>query len=186
MSVRLRFGALADRYGRKKPLIACVIYFSAATTLSAFAPNYILFFALRALYGIGMGGYWGIGASFAMENAPRERRGILSGMMQGGYPFGYLLAAVGMQPSHLIGMTLAEGVSAGVIGLVLAFFGSIIIETGFYLVLPIVIGFKDPLRYDFVSFAVWGAVALVVVAVASILPAIRNARVPVLESLQYE
>jgi putative ABC transport system permease protein len=97
-----------------------------------------------------------------------------------------LLAAVGMQPSQLIGMTLAEGVSAGVIGLVLAFFGSIIIETGFYLVLPIVIGFKDPLRYDFVSFAVWGAVALVVVAVASILPAIRNARVPVLESLQYE
>jgi SHS family lactate transporter-like MFS transporter len=92
----LLFGALADRYGRKKPLIACVIYFSAATTLSAFAPNYILFFALRALYGIGMGGYWGIGASFAMENAPRHRRGILSGMMQGGYPFGYLLASVGM------------------------------------------------------------------------------------------
>jgi SHS family lactate transporter-like MFS transporter len=52
---------------------------------------------MRALYGIGMGGYWGIGASFAMENAPRKRRGFLSGMMQGGYPFGYLLAAVAMQ-----------------------------------------------------------------------------------------
>jgi SHS family lactate transporter-like MFS transporter len=51
---------------------------------------------MRALYGIGMGGYWGIGASFAMENAPRKQRGVLSGMMQGGYPFGYLLAAVGM------------------------------------------------------------------------------------------
>jgi SHS family lactate transporter-like MFS transporter len=92
----LIFGALADRYGRKKPLIACVVYFSAITMMSAFAPNYIFFAILRGLYGIGMGGYWGIGASFAMENAPRHRRGILSGLMQGGYPFGYLLASVGM------------------------------------------------------------------------------------------
>jgi SHS family lactate transporter-like MFS transporter len=92
----LIFGALADRYGRKKPLMVCVIYFSAVTMMSAFAPNYIVFLVLRALYGIGMGGYWGIGASFAMENAPRHRRGVISGMMQGGYPFGYLLAAVGM------------------------------------------------------------------------------------------
>jgi SHS family lactate transporter-like MFS transporter len=92
----LLFGALADRYGRKKPLIACVIYFSVITILSGFAPNYTFFAVMRALYGIGMGGYWGIGASFAMENAPTKRRGVLSGMMQGGYPFGYLLAAVGM------------------------------------------------------------------------------------------
>jgi SHS family lactate transporter-like MFS transporter len=92
----LLFGALADRYGRKKPLMACVIYFSTITVLSGFAPNYLFFAVMRALYGIGMGGYWGIGASFAMENAPRKQRGVLSGMMQGGYPFGYLLAAVGM------------------------------------------------------------------------------------------
>ena len=92
----LLFGALADRFGRKKPLMACVIYFSTITILSGFAPNYAFFVIMRALYGIGMGGYWGIGASFAMENAPRHRRGVLSGMMQGGYPFGYLLAAVGM------------------------------------------------------------------------------------------
>jgi MFS transporter, SHS family, lactate transporter len=92
----LLFGALADRYGRKKPLMACVIYFSTITVLSGFAPNYLFFTVMRALYGIGMGGYWGIGASFAMENAPRKQRGVLSGMMQGGYPFGYLLAAVGM------------------------------------------------------------------------------------------
>ena len=92
----LLFGALADRYGRKKPLMACVVYFSLITVLSGFAPNYIFFAVMRALYGIGMGGYWGIGASFAMENAPRKRRGVLSGMMQGGYPFGYLLASVGM------------------------------------------------------------------------------------------
>jgi SHS family lactate transporter-like MFS transporter len=92
----LIFGALADRFGRKKPLMLCVVYFSAVTILSGFSPNYIFFAVMRALYGIGMGGYWGIGASFAMENAPRNRRGLLSGMMQGGYPFGYLLAAIGM------------------------------------------------------------------------------------------
>jgi MFS transporter, SHS family, lactate transporter len=93
----LLFGALADRFGRRKPLMICVLYFSAVTILSGFAPNFVFFALMRALYGIGMGGYWGIGASFAMENAPRKRRGFLSGMMQGGYPFGYLLAAVAMQ-----------------------------------------------------------------------------------------
>jgi SHS family lactate transporter-like MFS transporter len=93
----LLFGALADRFGRRKPLMICVLYFSAVTILSGFAPNFLFFAMMRALYGIGMGGYWGIGASFAMENAPRKRRGFLSGMMQGGYPFGYLLAAVAMQ-----------------------------------------------------------------------------------------
>lgn len=92
----LIFGALADRYGRRRPLMVCVLYFSIVTALSGFAPNYAFFVVMRALYGIGMGGYWGIGASFAMENAPQKRRGFLSGMMQGGYPFGYLLASVGM------------------------------------------------------------------------------------------
>jgi SHS family lactate transporter-like MFS transporter len=59
----LIFGSLADRFGRRLPLIACVLYFSAATLLSGFAPNYATFVTLRALYGIGMGGYWGVGAS---------------------------------------------------------------------------------------------------------------------------
>ena len=93
----LLFGTLSDRFGRKKPLIACVMGFSIITVLSGFAPNYAFFVAMRALYGVGMGGYWGIGASYAMESAPPHRRGLFSGMMQGGYPFGYLLAAVGMQ-----------------------------------------------------------------------------------------
>lgn len=92
----LLFGVLADRFGRKRPLMASVIYFSLITVLSGFAPNYTFFLVMRALYGIGMGGYWGIGASFAMENAPRKSRGFISGVMQGGYPFGYLLASVGM------------------------------------------------------------------------------------------
>jgi MFS transporter, SHS family, lactate transporter len=93
----LIFGALADRFGRRLPLIACVLYFSAATLLSAFAPNYATFVVLRALYGIGMGGYWGIGASLAVESAPRQRRGLISGLMQSGYPIGYLLAALAVE-----------------------------------------------------------------------------------------
>jgi SHS family lactate transporter-like MFS transporter len=93
----LLFGALADRFGRKRPLILCILYFSTITVLSGFAPNYTFFLVTRGLYGIGMGGYWGIGASYAMESAPRHRRGVLSGMMQSGYPFGYLLVAVAMQ-----------------------------------------------------------------------------------------
>jgi SHS family lactate transporter-like MFS transporter len=98
----LFFGVIADKYGRKGPLIACVAYFSTVTVLSGLAPTYTLFLICRCLYGIGMGGYWGIGASYAMESAPREKRGFLSGMMQAGYPFGYLLAAIFIQiiPPH--------------------------------------------------------------------------------------
>lgn len=91
------FGALADRYGRKWPLIGCVLYFSTMTVLSGLAPSFAIFVVCRALYGVGMGGYWGIGASYAMENSPRRFRGVLSGLMQAGYPMGYLLAAVAMQ-----------------------------------------------------------------------------------------
>lgn len=93
----LIFGSLADRFGRKIPLILCVLFFSSVTVLSGFSPNYSFFLAMRGLYGIGMGGYWGVGASYAMESAPRRWRGIFSGVMQSGYPLGYLLAAVAMQ-----------------------------------------------------------------------------------------
>lgn len=93
----LIFGSLADRFGRRLPLIACVLYFSSVTALSAFAPNYGIFVVLRALYGIGMGGYWGVGASLAVESAPLRRRGLVSGLMQSGYPLGYLLAALAME-----------------------------------------------------------------------------------------
>ncbi|MGB7437626.1 MAG: MFS transporter [Candidatus Acidiferrum sp.] len=90
----LLFGLLADRYGRRIPLMANVIYFSVIEVLCGFAPNYTIFFILRAMFGIGMGGEWGVGASLAMEAAPRRWRGILSGILQGGYPMGYLLASV--------------------------------------------------------------------------------------------
>jgi MFS transporter, SHS family, lactate transporter len=90
----LIFGMLADRFGRRAPLIANVIYFSIIEVACGFAPNYKTFFVLRCLYGIGMGGEWGVGASLAMEHAPRRWRGLLSGILQSGYSIGYLLAAV--------------------------------------------------------------------------------------------
>ena len=90
-------GSLADRFGRRRPLIACVLYFSTITALTPFAPNYAVFVALRALYGIGMGGYWGIGASLVMESSPTRWRGLFSGILQSGYSIGYLLAAVAMR-----------------------------------------------------------------------------------------
>ncbi len=93
----LIFGAFADRFGRRLPLAVCVLYFSTVTLLSAFAPNYLAFAILRGLYGIGMGGYWGVGASIAMESAPARQRGFLSGLMQSGYPIGYLLAAIAVE-----------------------------------------------------------------------------------------
>jgi len=88
------FGLLADRYGRRVPLMANVIFFSVVELLCGFAPNYSVFLILRALYGIGMGGEWGVGASLAMEAAPKRWRGVLSGILQNGYAIGYLLAAV--------------------------------------------------------------------------------------------
>jgi SHS family lactate transporter-like MFS transporter len=88
------FGLLSDRYGRRAPLMANVIFFSVIEILCGFSPNYTFFLVMRALFGIGMGGEWGVGASLAMEAAPKRWRGILSGILQSGYSMGYLLAAV--------------------------------------------------------------------------------------------
>ncbi len=90
----LLFGLLADRYGRRVPLMANVVYFSLIELLCGFSPNYTFFLVMRALFGIGMGGEWGVGASLAMEAAPLRWRGILSGALQCGYVIGQLLAAV--------------------------------------------------------------------------------------------
>jgi len=90
----LLFGLLADRFGRRIPLMANVIYFSIIELLCGFAPNYRAFLILRALFGIGMGGEWGVGASLAMEAAPVRWRGILSGILQSGYSIGFLLASL--------------------------------------------------------------------------------------------
>jgi MFS transporter, SHS family, lactate transporter len=88
------FGIFADRYGRRISLMANVLFYSVVEVLCGFAPSFTVFIILRALYGLGMGGEWGIGASLAMESVPRRWRGILSGVLQSGYPVGYLLAAV--------------------------------------------------------------------------------------------
>src|SRR5437870_13056382 len=88
------FGLLADRYGRRLPLILDLIFYSIVEVLSGLAPGVATFLVLRALFGIGMGAEWGVGASLAMEKVPPRWRGVLSGFLQEGYAVGYLLAAV--------------------------------------------------------------------------------------------
>ena len=89
----LIFGLLADRYGRRLPLMLDLVSYSVVEVFSGFAPNYNSFLVLRALFGIGMGGEWGVGASLVMEKVPPRWRGLLSGLLQEGYAVGYLLAA---------------------------------------------------------------------------------------------
>jgi SHS family lactate transporter-like MFS transporter len=88
------FGVWADKVGRKKALIADVLFYSVVGFACAFAPNYSVLLVLRLLYGIGMGGEWGLGASLSMEKVPPRRRGLVSGVVQQGYAIGYLFAAV--------------------------------------------------------------------------------------------
>ncbi len=106
------FGLLADRYGRRLPLMLDLVFYSIVEVLTAFAPNYATFMVLRALFGIGMGGEWGVGASLAMEKVPVRLRGLLSGLLQQGYAAGNLLAAIcyftlferwGWRPLFLLG-----------------------------------------------------------------------------------
>jgi SHS family lactate transporter-like MFS transporter len=88
------FGLMADRWGRRRPLMINILFYSAIAFLCGLAPNYTVFFVLRLLYGIGMGGEWGVGASLVMESVPVRWRGLLSGLLQMGYTCGYFLAAV--------------------------------------------------------------------------------------------
>src|SRR6476646_1966496 len=87
------FGWLGDRFGRRIPLMIDIVFYSVIELLTAFAPNFGTFLLLRALFGIGMGGEWGLGASLAMESLPTHTRGLFSGILQQGYAVGYLLAA---------------------------------------------------------------------------------------------
>ncbi|HEV8304547.1 MAG TPA: MFS transporter [Gemmatimonadales bacterium] len=87
------FGLLADRYGRRLPLMLDLVFYSLVEVLSGLAPSYTAFLVLRALFGIGMGGEWGVGASLVMEKVPPRWRGVFSGLLQQGYAVGYLLAA---------------------------------------------------------------------------------------------
>ena len=88
------FGLMADRYGRRLPLMIDLVFYSVVEVATGFAHSFTTFLVLRALFGIGMGGEWGVGASLAMEKVPPRLRGFLSGLLQQGYALGYLLAAV--------------------------------------------------------------------------------------------
>ncbi len=88
------FGLLCDRYGRRALLMANIVFFSVIELLCGFSPNITFFLVMRALYGIGMGREWGVGASLSMEVAPQRWRGVLSGFLQSGYSVGYILAAI--------------------------------------------------------------------------------------------
>jgi SHS family lactate transporter-like MFS transporter len=88
------FGLAGDRYGRRVPLMIDVLLYSFLEVLTGFAPNLRTFLLLRALFGVAMGGEWGLGASLALESAPAAARGVLSGILQQGYPAGYLLGAI--------------------------------------------------------------------------------------------
>ncbi len=106
------FGLMADRYGRRLPMMLNLLFYSTAEVATAFAGSYRTFIILRALFGIGMGGMWGVGTSLTMEKVPARLRGLLSGLLQQGYALGNLLAALayfflvdrfGWRPLFLLG-----------------------------------------------------------------------------------
>ncbi|HEY5227340.1 MAG TPA: MFS transporter [Opitutaceae bacterium] len=90
----LIFGLIADKFGRRPALMGSILLYATIELLSGFAPTLTAFLILRALFGIGMGGEWGVGASLAMETVPARTRGLLSGLLQQGYSCGYLLAVL--------------------------------------------------------------------------------------------
>jgi SHS family lactate transporter-like MFS transporter len=90
----LVFGRLADRFGRRPTLMANVLIYSVLELASGFAPSLGSFLVLRALYGVAMGGEWGVGAALTMESIPARWRGPVSGLLQAGYPTGFLLATL--------------------------------------------------------------------------------------------
>lgn len=88
------FGLIADRYGRRLPLMINIGIFAVAEVMTGLAPNYKVLLIVRALFGVVMGGNWGVGASLTMEGVPAARRGVLSGLLQEGYAAGNLLAGL--------------------------------------------------------------------------------------------
>jgi SHS family lactate transporter-like MFS transporter len=100
----LFFGMWADRVGRRGPLIADVLLYSCTGILCALAPNFTALLILRAIFGFGMGGEWGLGTALALEKLPPDQRGLYSGLLQMGYPLGYLLASLAYLLIRAIGL----------------------------------------------------------------------------------
>ena len=90
----LIFGLAADKFGRRPTLMVDVLLYSVVEFASGFSPNLTVLLVLRAIYGVAMGGEWGVGASLTMETIPAKTRGIVSGLLQAGYPSGFLLASI--------------------------------------------------------------------------------------------
>jgi SHS family lactate transporter-like MFS transporter len=88
------FGRAADRWGRRPTLMVDVLLYSLIEFASGFSPSLTVLLVLRALYGVAMGGEWGVGASLTMESIPPHARGFVSGLLQSGYPTGYFLASI--------------------------------------------------------------------------------------------
>jgi SHS family lactate transporter-like MFS transporter len=86
-------GTAADRWGRKRPMMVSIIWFSAFAFLSGLAPNYWVLFLCRALFGLGMGGEWAAGMPLVLEHWPEHRRGFILGILQGAFSWGFILAA---------------------------------------------------------------------------------------------
>jgi len=88
------FGRMADKFGRRPTLMVDIIAYSVFELGSAFAPSFKIFLIMRALFGIAMGGEWGVGAALAFETLPAEGRGFFSGLLQEGYAMGYMFASL--------------------------------------------------------------------------------------------
>jgi len=97
----LVFGLMADRWGRRLPLMLNVIFYAVISVLCGLAPNYATFLILRMLFGVGMGGEWGVGASLALEAVSARWRGLFSGLLQEGYAMGNFLAALAFRVAYV-------------------------------------------------------------------------------------
>src|ERR1035437_3680500 len=94
------FGLIADRYGRRLPLTINLLAFAVVEIFTGLSHTFGQFILIRAVFGIVMGGQWGVGASLAMEKVPTRLRGVFSGLLQEGYAIGYLFAAASRSEEH--------------------------------------------------------------------------------------
>ena len=110
-------GTLADRYGRKGPILFSIAWYTGFAFLSGLSTSYVMLFAFRGLFGIGMGGMWAAGMPLALEQWPAKHRGIASGILQGGYSTGFLLSSLVYQLGYpLIERQPRPGVAADAVG----------------------------------------------------------------------